>query len=219
MQKLIICQKNTLYTIREEGIKINKLDLIETIKEAQAGNSRALEYILNKCKPLIMKSSLEIYIDGYETQDLAQIASIALIKAVNKYDCSRSPGFIAYAKKIIKNALNDELRRFLNKRNDKKFKCSLNKLNEDGIELLEILASDVNLEAEIILKEEIIILRKALFTLNPKELEIVDWFYFKQRSLKEYSEIKGLKKATAIKRKIRAIEKLKKYFSTSKVER
>lgn len=186
--------------------------MIQIIKEAQAGSSEALEYILNKYKPLIMKSALEIYINGYELNDLFQIGSMALVKAVYKYDCSRSPAFMAYAKKSIKNSLNDELRKVLSKKNDKKFKCSLNKLNEDGLELLEVLASDVDLEAEIVLKEEIVILRQALATLLPKEKEIIDWFYFKQRTLKEYADIKGLKKTTAIKRKIRAVEKLKKYF-------
>jgi RNA polymerase sigma factor (sigma-70 family) len=167
---------------------------------------------LHKYKALIAKNALQIYINGYDTGDLIQIANIALVNAVHKYDCSKSSPFMAYAKIAIKNSLYDELRKVLNKKNDEKFQFSLNRVNDEGIEFMESLVSDANVEDQILLKEEINILREAINTLSSDERELIDWYYFKQRSLKEYSDIKGVKNNVVIKRKSRIIEKLRKYF-------
>ncbi|MBI6872719.1 sigma-70 family RNA polymerase sigma factor [Clostridium aciditolerans] len=163
-------------------------------------------------KPLIAKSAMRIYIYGYQAEDLIQIGGIALINAVNKYDCDKNIPFTSYAKKAIQNSFNKELRKVIGKKDNEKFSYSLNSLNKYGVEVIEALESEENVEETAILKEEIALLKVALNSLSPDEKEILDWFYFRQRTLKEYAEVKGLNRTTVVKRKTRAIEKLRKFF-------
>ncbi|SHH76865.1 sigma-70 family RNA polymerase sigma factor [Clostridium magnum] len=95
---------------------------------------------------------------------------------------------------------------------DENFRCSLNSLNKDGIEFIEILVSEDNVEEEAIAREQIVILAKALEKLFEGEREIIKWFYFENKPLKEYARVKGITLNTAAKRKCRALEKLKSYF-------
>lgn len=163
-------------------------------------------------KPFIIKKARKIYINGYETEDLIQIGALALIKAVKKYELGRKAAFTVYANTVIKNAFNKELRKVLSKKLDENFKCSLNSLNKDGIEFVEMLVSEENVEEDAIAREQIGILTKALEKLSEGEREIIQWFYFESKPLKEYARGKGITLNTAIKRKCRAIEKLKNYF-------
>lgn len=163
-------------------------------------------------KPFIIKNAVQIYINGYEVEDLIQIGTMALIKAVNKYQLDRKIAFTTYAVTVIKNAFNEELRKVISKKWDEKFKCSLNSVNKDGMEFMEILASDEDIEEDIIFKEKITILKKALEQLTESEREIIHWFYFKDKPLKEYGIKKGINLNTLAKRKSRALDKLKKYF-------
>jgi RNA polymerase sporulation-specific sigma factor len=163
-------------------------------------------------KPLIIKNAVRIYIKEQEVEDLVQIGAIALINAVHKYDCSKNVPFVSYAKTAIQNSFNGELRKVISKKDNEKFSCSLNSLTKEGIEIIEYLVSEENVEEAAILKEEISILGTALDMLSPKEKEIIYWFYFKQRTIKEYAELNGLNRTTVVKRKTRALEKLRKYF-------
>lgn len=131
---------------------------------------------------------------------------------MNKYQLDRKGAFTTYAITVIKNAFNEELRKVISKKWDEKFKCSLNNVNRDGIAFIEILASDEDVEEDFILKEKVTILKKALEQLTESEREIIDWFYFKDKPLKEYGLKKGINLNTLAKRKCRALEKLKRYF-------
>ncbi|MCH5139063.1 sigma-70 family RNA polymerase sigma factor [Clostridiaceae bacterium UIB06] len=191
---------------------IDEINLHNLIRDSQEGDKKALEELIKMYKPFIIKNAVQIYINGYEVEDLVQIGMMALIKAVNKYELDRRGAFTTYAVTAIKNAFNKELRKVISKKWDEKFKCSLNKVNGDGIELMEILASNEDIEEDFILKEKIIVLRKALGLLTEDERELIDWFYFKDRPLKEYGLKKGINPNTLAQRKCRALDKLKRYF-------
>lgn len=191
---------------------IYKKDVNNLILKAQNNDKNALEEIVKIYKPYIIKIARSIYINGYETEDLIQIGVIALIKAVKRFQLERGAVFTAFAVTVIKNAFNEELRKIIGKRWDKKFKCSLNNVTEEGKEFIEMLASEEDIEEEVVLKEQIILLRKVMSKLPEKDREIIQWFYFENRSLKEYSELKGISANLAAQRKGRAMEKLKRYF-------
>ncbi|MDW8802141.1 sigma-70 family RNA polymerase sigma factor [Clostridium sp. A1-XYC3] len=182
------------------------------IQKAQRNDKNALEEIVKIYKPYIIKIARSIYINGYETEDLIQIGVIALVKAVKRFQLERGAVFTAFAVIVIKNAFNEELRKIIGKRWDEKFKCSLNNVTEEGKEFIEMLASEEDIEEEVVLKEQIILLRKVMSKLPEKDREIIQWFYFENRSLKEYSELKGISANLAAQRKGRAMEKLKRYF-------
>lgn len=191
---------------------IDKINLYKLIKASQKGDKKALEELIKMYKPFIIKNAVQIYINGYEVEDLVQIGAIALMKAVNKYELDRKIAFTTYAVTAIKNAFNAELEKVISKKWDEKFKCSLNSLNKDGAEFMESLASKEDIEEEFILKEKIIVLRKALEMLTEDERELIDWFYFKDKPLKDYGIKKGISPNTLAQRKCRALEKLKRYF-------
>lgn len=194
------------------GSIINKIDINILIRNAQSGDKKALEELIKMYKPFIIKNAIQIYINGYEVEDLVQIGIMALIKAVNKYDLDRKIGFTTYVITVIKNTFNEELRKVISKKWDEKFKCSLNNVNENGIEFMEMLVSDEDVEEDLMLKEKITIIRKALDKLNESEREIINWFYFENKPLKEYALKKGMNFNTVVKRKCRAVEKVRKYF-------
>jgi RNA polymerase sigma factor (sigma-70 family) len=185
---------------------------VELIKNAQNGDKKALEELIKMYKPFVIKNAAQIYINGYEVEDLVQIGVMALVKAVNKYELDRKVAFTTYAVTAIKNTFNEELRKVISKKWDEKFKCSLNNVNRDGIELMESLASEEDIGEDFILKEKITVLRKAVEQLTEDERELIDWFYFQDKSLKEYGLKKGINPNILAQRKIRVLYKLKRYF-------
>lgn len=190
-----------------DGVNIESL-----IISAQTGDKKAMEELIKMYKPFIIKNARQIYINGYEVEDLIQIGIMGLIKAVYKYQPERKAAFTGFAITIIRNTFNLELRKIINKKWDEKFKCSLNSLTSDGIEFMEMLVSDESVEEDVILKGEIDVLRESLSKLSEDEREIINWFYFEDKLLKEYALEKGISINCAAKRKLRALEKLRKYF-------
>lgn len=57
-------------------------------------------------------------------------------------------------------------------------------------------------------EREVKTLRKALKSLPDNFREIICWHYFKEKSLKEYAELKNIKYSAVKKRHERALEKL-----------
>nr|WP_281064325.1 sigma-70 family RNA polymerase sigma factor [Clostridium muellerianum] len=105
---------------------------MDLVKKAQNGDEKSLQAIIKIFQGFMYKIASSIYINGYEVEDLFQIESIALIKAVFKYNCEYKNAFTTYATTAIKNAVNNELRSFLNKRNGEKFEFSLNSTSKEG---------------------------------------------------------------------------------------
>lgn len=61
---------------------------------------------------------------------------------------------------------------------------------DEDTEFMDILLSDDNVEEDILLKEDVRTLEKALKLLPDNFREIIYWHYFKEKSLKEYAEFK-----------------------------
>ncbi|WPC43856.1 sigma-70 family RNA polymerase sigma factor [Clostridium sp. JS66] len=185
------------------------LQLLDLVKKAQAGDKASLQAIIKNFEGFMYKTASSIYINGYEVEDLLQIEAIALINAVFKYNCEYKNAFIAYATTAIKNAAFNELRSYLNKKNGEKFEFSLNNTIDEDTKFMDMLLSDDNVEEDILLKEDIRALKKALKLLPDNFREIIYWHYFKEKSLKEYAEFRNIKYSAAKKRHARALEKLK----------
>ncbi|AWI04556.1 sigma-70 family RNA polymerase sigma factor [Clostridium drakei] len=190
------------------------LQLLDLVKKAQDRDEASLQAIIKNFEGFMYKTASSIYINGYEVEDLLQIEATALINAIFKYNCEYTNAFTTYATTAIKNALNNELRSYLNKRNGEKFEFSLNNTMDEDTEFMDMLLSDDNVEEDILLKEDIRTLRKALKSLPDNFREIICWHYFKEKSLKEYAEFKNIKYSTAKKRHARALKKLKEIIIT-----
>ncbi len=188
-------------------LTINELE--DLVKKAQEGDKISLKKVLKRFQGFMYKIANSIYINGYEIEDLVQIENLALFKAIFKYNCDLKNAFTTYASTVIKNAANSELRSALNKRNGEKFESSLNNTTKEGTEFMDMLLSPEDIEENFLLREDSDLLRKALQLLPCDFREIIYWYYFKEKTLKEYATLKNIKYEAAKKRKERALEKLK----------
>ncbi|MBV7271467.1 sigma-70 family RNA polymerase sigma factor [Clostridium sp. PL3] len=165
-----------------------------------------MEEVIKRYTPFVIKTARSIYVKGQEVEDLIQIGQASIIKAVNMYDTERENAFTTYVFNTIRRTLYLLIRSSVK---DAKC-CSLNTSNNEGCELIDVLAGDEDIEEEMIKKEEKAMLAKALRKLNEQEKEIIYWFYFEKRSLREYASLKGIYYKTAGDRKKKALRKLKK---------
>jgi len=182
------------------------MELEELVLKAKKGDEDALVEIINRFKGLIYRTCREIYIKGYDTEDLLQIGYTTLIKAVHKFDLSKNKNFTAYASSAIKNNFYYEIRQ----KSRYNVESSLNKELEEGIEFIDNLVSEENLDEKILHREDISSLHKALKLLSPEERNLIDYVYFKHGKLKEYSRLKNMNYVTCAKFKERILKKLKK---------
>jgi len=84
-------------------------EMMELLRKAQNGDQEAREYLVNCNLKLIFNLIQRFSHRGYELEDLFQIGSIGLIKAIDKFDFSFGVKFSTYAVPMIIG----EIRRFL----------------------------------------------------------------------------------------------------------
>ncbi len=81
----------------------------ETISLAQQGDAQALEAIVTSNMGLIKSVAARFLNRGTEFEDLVQIGTIGMIKAIRRFDCDLSVAFTTYAVPMIIG----EIRRYL----------------------------------------------------------------------------------------------------------
>ncbi len=82
---------------------------LELIKKAKLGDKKALDELVEKNLPLVTAISKKFLNRGYEYEDIFQIGSMGLIKAINNFDASYNVQFSTYAVPMIMG----EIRRFI----------------------------------------------------------------------------------------------------------
>lgn len=144
--------------IKEE---YNFNDNTQLIMMAKEGNVEAMDKLIELNLPLVSALSKKFINRGYEYEDIFQIGSIGLVKAVNNFDASFNVKFSTYAVPMIMG----EIRRFL--RDDglikvsRNIKCIARKIHYTKEELTKKLNRDPTIDElsnySNISKEEIII--------------------------------------------------------------
>lgn len=74
--------------------KVTDEELMVRLRE---GESRIMDYIMDKYKNLVRKKAQSMYILGADSEDLIQEGMIGLFKAVRDYDCGRDASFYTFA--------------------------------------------------------------------------------------------------------------------------
>jgi len=120
-------------------------DIFEYIKKAQSGDNHALDMIINENIGLVWSIAKRFYGRGHEPDDLFQIGSIGLIKAIKRFDLNLNLAFSTYAVPMIMG----EIRRFLRDDGIIKVSRSLKTLNNKVRQVREKLANDLNREPYI----------------------------------------------------------------------
>ena len=71
------------------------------ISRCRQGDRTALECIMEKYKPLVIKKARSMFLIGGETEDLIQEGMIGLFKAVQDFDPDRETSFYRFSKLCI----------------------------------------------------------------------------------------------------------------------
>lgn len=73
----------------------------QLIKKLRAGDTKLMDYILDKYKPLVRKKANAVFLIGGDTDDLIQEGMIGLFKAVRDYDETKEASFFSFAELCI----------------------------------------------------------------------------------------------------------------------
>lgn len=100
-------------------------DFIELLKKAQQGDERALEKCYTENKLLIMSLLGRFHYNNAEKEDLFQVASMGLIKAIQNFNVSYNVEFSTYAVPLILG----EIRRYFRESSTLKVARSIKELS------------------------------------------------------------------------------------------
>ncbi|ABB14817.1 RNA polymerase sigma-F factor [Carboxydothermus hydrogenoformans Z-2901] len=110
--------------------RLGEQEIKELIEKAQKGDVAAREKLINCNLKLVFKVVERFLHRGYEVEDLFQIGTIGLIKAIDKFDLKQQVKFSTYAVPMIVG----EIRRFL--RDDQAIRISRS-TKELGVKILK----------------------------------------------------------------------------------
>jgi RNA polymerase sigma-B factor len=88
---------------------VPEIDLNELLKRASGGDGAARDEVVERFLPLARRLARRYARPGQPLDDLAQVATVGLIAAVDRYDPERGTSFLAFAMPTI----NGELKRHL----------------------------------------------------------------------------------------------------------
>jgi RNA polymerase sporulation-specific sigma factor len=172
------------------------LELNSIVLQAKKGDNKAMETIIEKFTPFILKQCKNIYIKGYEFEDLIQIGEISLINAVKLFEVEKKKDFAGYAICSIKNNYKSEIRQKC------KFNYEISLNSSDNIyNMIELFPSEEVIEEDYIRKMDAMQLYTSLRKLAKEDQELIEWVYLKQKSIKSFAKIKNLRYETCVRRK------------------
>lgn len=160
-------------------IKLNSKRLLDIILDAKNKDSDSILFLINKYKPLIIKYSISYILKNYDKEDLIQIGTIAVIKAIEKYDISHGEDFIdCYIINSIKNTYRNLARANIKYQSE----SSLNISVDEDIDIQSLLPDDYNLENDIIKTMQHVDLKNLLKSLTLDEYTLIKEAYLTKNS-------------------------------------
>ena len=169
--------------------KLSKIETIELLKEAHAGNQKSREKaILNNVGLVVHQVNNNFKSAKYDKNDLISFGIIGLMKAIDTYDLTRNIEFSTYASKCI----NNEILMYLRRMEKHKNTCSLDDMRTfiDGKEfkLEDAISSEINIEKDYIDKEKYLRIREIVNELPEKNKKII-MLYFGFYNNKRYTQL------------------------------
>lgn len=173
------------------------------VTRCKNNDEEAKEKLAYEFRPLIYNISKKTFIDGYSIHDIQQECYQSLFKSVSMYNLEKHR-FVAYATNAIKNNMSDLIKRIKTKSSTEgNDALSLHDNFEKDIPSQEI-STEVSL-CEMCDYED---LRLALKNLNDEEKELIDFVFFKNYTVLDYSHIKNMCYSTAILKKKTILKKM-----------
>ncbi|GEP67065.1 sigma-70 family RNA polymerase sigma factor [Clostridium beijerinckii] len=179
-------------------------DYIEHLaSKAKGGDLKAKENLIKEFTPLINSLSMRTFIHGYEKCDIKNECFLMLFNCIAKYDLN-THRFVAYATNSIKNNLLVLLKRYDNRKDiDGYFSLS------DDIECNTSLSNDMEDESMNLEYENIKLLSAIKNNLSDSERYLINFVFFMKNTLTNYAYHENVSYMTALKRKKKALKKLK----------
>ena len=193
--------------LREEYNNFSDEDLV---KKYQDGDQAVLNYICEKYKPLVLKTSKKYFLVGGENEDLIQEGMIGLFGAIGDYDTNSEVTFFRFAQLCIDRQMIKAIEAS-NRKKHSPLNAYVSLYDEDGGEIDEPSYTSDD-PAELIIEAEensdlIMRLKKAL---SPMEQQVFD-LYMQDYDYKEIAQKLGKAEKsidntlTRIKQKARAL--------------
>lgn len=158
----------------------------EIYLKAKLGDEEAIKIILDNFEGLVVKQCSFYNLKGYTFEDLKQIAYSAIIEGIIKISIEYIQTAPAYIITCIKNSLRNEARKSLSKPD----LDSLNNVNDAGVEFIETLVSDYNIEDDVIKNLYVKDAIDGYNKLSTEEKDILSWYIINPYGgLKEYSSL------------------------------
>ncbi|NSB17177.1 sigma-70 family RNA polymerase sigma factor [Clostridium beijerinckii] len=173
------------------------------VTKCKDNDETAKEKLAAEFKPLIYNISKRTFIDGYNIHDIQQECFESLFKSVSMYNIKKHR-FVAYATNAIKNNIKDLIKRIKSRS------------SAEGNEALSLHYNfENNLPSEEISTEVLLCemcdyedLRLALDNLTREEKEFIDFVFFKNYTVLDYSHLKNMCYSTAILKKNTILKKI-----------
>ncbi|NFR87731.1 sigma-70 family RNA polymerase sigma factor [Clostridium botulinum] len=172
-------------------------------KKSKNGDNLSKEKLIEEFRPFIKNFSRKTFIHGYDKEDLENECYKNLFKCLNSYNLEKHR-FVAYATNGIKNNLNDLIRKTKNRDNSE---GSSALTLSDNLEFV-LPSNSPNLEETLCKQCDLEILKIAIKNLTEEEQELVDFIFFKNNTIKLYSDLKDMCYSTAVNRKTIALRKI-----------
>ena len=187
---------------RMEKIQEGKSIVMEEwVQQAQTGDTKAQEQIIEKICPLLYKMMLYVPKEYREVEDLYQESVLQVLEWIQGYERERGVPFIGYIQSMLRYW-------YLSKRKElKEYPMDWNDMENylgmvEGEEEIRLLAQERNQS-----------LKKALEALTPPQRKAVWKFYVQRVSLGKIAKELGCSYPMAVKHKQKGLENLRKNLS------
>lgn len=172
------------------------LSEIETLVEKNEIDQLVIEFT-----PYIVSFSRRFALINYDYEDIMQECYIALISCISKYQLDKK-SFVSFGISSIKNHIYNLLREQRRSYKDMEIKYLEDKLKF-------ILSDNKTSEDQVIELESKMILQNAMLKLTVKELLLIDYIYYQNKTLSQYARINMIPYSLARSKKRTILEKIR----------
>ncbi len=151
----------------------------QLIAKLRSGDTKIMDYILDKYKPLVRKKANAMYLIGGETDDLIQEGMIGLFKAIRDFRMEKETSFFHFAELCITR----QIYTVVEASNRKKhvplntYVSFYSEVGEEGVSLAETLtASELDEPEQLVISQESLnlFLERLRGKLSKMECEVLD---------------------------------------------
>ncbi len=168
-----------------DSTDLNELKDEELVELAQSGSEDAINILLERYRPLILSLSSRYFLRGQDRDDLIQEASIAVLRAIDKFDPKQNSNFAGFVKLVGTQDMIDAIRKSENLNNQVLSDAISTDANDLEFSAVTLTGQTIDTEEELISRIEYFEQKKLKDVLSPLEWDV----FIGRLSGKSYQEI------------------------------